>query len=67
MNIFHNNTETANAVGWHHVPEYCFGDLSASFVVHDEDAGTFTFMSATELGVHVAGVIADEHYAKVAA
>ncbi len=46
MTVYTNTPENAKNVGWDRLPEYCVGDRSAPFVIHDEVKGIFTFQMA---------------------
>ena len=40
---YDNTQENAEKIGWLTVPEYCFGDQTASKVTHNHDRGSFYF------------------------
>lgn len=39
------SADNAHRVGWHYMPEYCFGRPTAKFVSHDHRLGTFTYVN----------------------
>jgi len=43
VTYYHNTPENAEEIGWNLVPEYCVGDPSKPYVIHDTKAGTFTY------------------------
>ena len=43
ISIYSNTPEHARSVGWDRVPEYCEGNPSAAYVLHDYRRGVFVF------------------------
>lgn len=45
-----NTPEYAVHVGWAHIPEYCVGDPTLPWIVHDDVLGRFEYTAHPELG-----------------
>jgi len=45
ITVYENTADNAHRVGWHYMPEYCFGRPTAKFVSHDHRLGTFTYVN----------------------
>jgi len=43
MIVYANTEANEKSVGWWSLPEYCLGDRSAKFVLHDTSKGVFIF------------------------
>lgn len=47
--VYENTSENAREIGWVHFPEYCFGDKTLPYVIHDHRKGTFTYSASADV------------------